>query len=326
MLGNEQDCYGGCTDLAQSYHGLLDEVRLWRVARTQEDILTHMRDATGLENHPDLIAYYKFNDPEENGMYRLTAKAADSSGKGNHIPLAKTPTTSIQTIQQNGKSLSTGVLSFANNYAMNQEFQGMPDRDITVAFWARTPKYNVSDDLKLWSEFFNFASFINNEGRAETQFIDDAILIEKYTEEFSGTHYMDYQPIKTAGSLSVHINANREGMGQANDHWLDFNVGWVDDAWHHVAVTWSQATGEVQLYFDGKAQTPFWSSKAGVIQVKDPAKGGVDRHIAAGSLRNTQGSLVLGNKQETYGGGFSPQYTSHGDLASLRIWNRVISE
>lgn len=29
----------------------MDEVRLWRVARTQKQILEHMRDATGLENH-----------------------------------------------------------------------------------------------------------------------------------------------------------------------------------------------------------------------------------------------------------------------------------
>ncbi len=27
MLGNEQDCYGGCTDSTQAYYGLMDEVR-----------------------------------------------------------------------------------------------------------------------------------------------------------------------------------------------------------------------------------------------------------------------------------------------------------
>lgn len=26
MLGNEQDCYGGCTDDTQAYYGLMDEV------------------------------------------------------------------------------------------------------------------------------------------------------------------------------------------------------------------------------------------------------------------------------------------------------------
>ena len=26
MLGNEQDCYGGCTDSTQAFYGLMDEV------------------------------------------------------------------------------------------------------------------------------------------------------------------------------------------------------------------------------------------------------------------------------------------------------------
>ena len=26
MLGNEQDCYGGCTDIGQAYNGFMDEV------------------------------------------------------------------------------------------------------------------------------------------------------------------------------------------------------------------------------------------------------------------------------------------------------------
>ncbi len=29
----------------------MDEVRLWRVARSQADILAHMRDSTGLDNN-----------------------------------------------------------------------------------------------------------------------------------------------------------------------------------------------------------------------------------------------------------------------------------
>jgi hypothetical protein len=27
MLGNEQDCYGSCTDLGQAYNGMMDEAR-----------------------------------------------------------------------------------------------------------------------------------------------------------------------------------------------------------------------------------------------------------------------------------------------------------
>jgi len=33
-------------------------VRLWKVKRTQGDIMRHMRWSSGLENHPDLVAYW----------------------------------------------------------------------------------------------------------------------------------------------------------------------------------------------------------------------------------------------------------------------------
>ena len=40
---------------------------------------------------------------------------------------------------QNGHNLNTGSLTFANNYAANDAMTGMPLRDFTVEFWARTP-------------------------------------------------------------------------------------------------------------------------------------------------------------------------------------------
>ena len=95
-------------------------------------------------------------------------------------------------------------------------------------------------------------------------------------------------------------------------------------------------------------------------QVRSPDRGGVDAHIAARSSRNANGSLVLGQVQECYGepyaracfavracacqagqhtlpsnlhmaprrcagGCFSPQYALHGDMAQLRVWDRVLS-
>lgn len=58
-----QDCFGGCTDPSQGFHGLLDEVRLWNVARSQSDILRTMRATSGLEAHPGLVAWWQFNEP-----------------------------------------------------------------------------------------------------------------------------------------------------------------------------------------------------------------------------------------------------------------------
>lgn len=37
---------------------------------------------------------------------------------------------------------------------------------------------------------------------------------------------LQYHEITTAGSISLHINSNKEGDGGRNDHWMDYNVGW----------------------------------------------------------------------------------------------------
>jgi hypothetical protein len=51
-----------------------EKVRLWRVKRSQADILRSMRLASGLEGHPDLVAYWKFNDPDgDEGAFRSHA-------------------------------------------------------------------------------------------------------------------------------------------------------------------------------------------------------------------------------------------------------------
>ena len=48
----------------------------------------------------DLAAYWAFNDPEQNGIYRETLAAHDSSGRGNHLPLVTLPAASRQTIEK----------------------------------------------------------------------------------------------------------------------------------------------------------------------------------------------------------------------------------
>ena len=58
--------------------------------------------------------------------------------------------------------------------------------------------------------------------------MDDAILIEKYMDEFGQTRHLRNLPgdFSTVGTVSVHINANRQGNGNRFDHWLDFALKW----------------------------------------------------------------------------------------------------
>ncbi|KAK9844409.1 hypothetical protein WJX74_002134 [Apatococcus lobatus] len=329
MLGGEQDCYGGCTDAGQGYYGLLDEVRIWNRARSQEEILTTMR-VTSLKNEPNLVAYWQFNDPDEHpGVVQAHLVAKDSSGHGNDLPLINPPTRIDDKIEQGGKHFDTSALSFQNNYALATEITNMPTRDLTVEFWGRTPKYE-NNNGSVHQEFLSFATHLPGEHNDfdDSIFVDDAILIEKYMEEFGKTRHLYNLPrdFKTLGSVSVHINANRQGNGNRFDHWLDYALDWTDNNWHHLAVTWRWDDGETQLYFDGNPQTPFWRSDGGMLDNQDPGKGGVEKKIGGHTSREGAGALVLGQQQECYGGCFSPEWALDGDMANVRIWDRVLSQ
>ncbi len=60
-----------------------------------------------------------------------------------------------------------------------------------------------------------------------------------------------------------------------------------------MAVTWLGNSGETRLYFDGHEQTPFWRSAAGRIEEAYASSGGVDRHIASGTIRRPSGECLL---------------------------------
>jgi len=338
-LGAEQDCYAGCFEKQQAFYGMMDEVRIWKRALTQTEILRYFRFSGETIDDRDLVAYWKFDDlVGDRGIMTTHYQAKDSSGRGNNLSILSLPKQAEDNVIQNGRDLGLAALDFQNNYAMNAYFQGMPSKDITVEFWSKTPAVSDSkEDRDLYQELFSFASIkkgngdvSDDGGYADAVFMDDAILIEKYNNEFIGSGWLPdikkSDMASTIGTISVHINANRQGNGFKYDNWIDFAVDWKDDKWHHVAVSWKHQTGETKLYFDGKEVKPFWKSDKHKVEHKSPRKGGVDPHIAHNTERTASGSLVLGQNQECFAGCFSPTNGFHGSMAELRIWNKIRSE
>lgn len=117
VVGREQDCEGGCFDsekgaagdvspsakqeyAEQDFYGLIDEMRVWRKARTQEQIAAGMRAALTTKGHtggrggssgaaidpkdPDLVAYWNF---DEGKGYTIR----DVTGRGHNL-MATQPT------------------------------------------------------------------------------------------------------------------------------------------------------------------------------------------------------------------------------------------
>ena len=388
IIGNDQDCLGGCFDESQALYAALDEVRIWNVVRSQPEILASMRDVNSgitpeednsdktsgafrqggiapryVYKHPNLIAYWKFdepNDEQSNGaVWGHHSKAHDYSGNGNHLLLGAPPTLSklerpSRSDKLVGLAKPLGALDFhRRQYAINYDFQGMPEGDITIEFWAKTDAVTSSEspgtklhkgatvmapDSERYDEFISFSArsigdsdVSNDEGYADVAYLDDAIVIEKYYKEFQDPNAWpglldNAEGIKsTIGAMSVHINANREGNGKANDHWIDFATDWIDNDWHHVLVSWRRSDGETRLYLDGKEQTAFWKSDFGkVSNANNLAETPDGSTIGAGTSRSSKGSLVLGKQQECHGGCFTSTYSLDGSLANVRFYDGAI--
>uniref|UniRef100_A0A3P9PNV0 Neuronal pentraxin 1 like n=1 Tax=Poecilia reticulata TaxID=8081 RepID=A0A3P9PNV0_POERE len=80
-----------------------------------------------------------------------------------------------------------------------------------------------------------------------------------------------------------------------------------DGKWHHICVTWTTRDGVWEAYQDG-------------------VKRGGGENLAPYHPIKPQGLLILGQEQDTYGGGFDATQAFVGDLANFHIWDRKLSE
>ena len=81
-----------------------------------------------------------------------------------------------------------------------------------------------------------------------------------------------------------------------------------DDTWQHLCLTWENTQGEGKLYKDGQ----------------------ITRQLTINTTKNyalkAGGALVLGQDQDSVGGGFDRTQIFHGRLASVNMWGKVLSE
>ena len=81
-----------------------------------------------------------------------------------------------------------------------------------------------------------------------------------------------------------------------------------DDAWQHLCLTWENTRGVTKLYKDGQSTEQ------------------VTNHATKNYALKAGGFLVLGQEQDSIGGGFDRNQTLHGRLASVNMWDKVLSE
>ncbi|XP_034046285.1 uncharacterized protein LOC117527890 [Thalassophryne amazonica] len=83
-------------------------------------------------------------------------------------------------------------------------------------------------------------------------------------------------------------------------------VSLLDSRWHHLCILWSSIQGRFWHYTDQRL-----TSTGSNFQKGQEVPGG--------------GSVVLGQEQDTVGGGFDPAEGFKGQIAGFRVWNRVLS-
>ncbi|NEO84076.1 MAG: cyanobactin biosynthesis system PatB/AcyB/McaB family protein [Spirulina sp. SIO3F2] len=81
------------------------------------------------------------------------------------------------------------------------------------------------------------------------------------------------------------------------------SIAFKKDQWQHCAVTWESQTGQTQLYIDGESV--------------------FSTTLAKGAVLDSQGILVLGQEQDSYGGSFDTSQAFQGQISEVRVWNDV---
>ncbi|XP_006912432.1 neuronal pentraxin-1 [Pteropus alecto] len=79
-----------------------------------------------------------------------------------------------------------------------------------------------------------------------------------------------------------------------------------DGKWHHICITWTTRDGVWEAYQDG-------------------TQGGTGENLAPYHPIKPQGVLVLGQEQDTLGGGFDATQAFVGELAHFNIWDRKLT-
>ena len=95
--------------------------------------------------------------------------------------------------------------------------------------------------------------------------------------------------------------------GETNETYVVWPVpGVADGTWHHLAVTRNAAADQAVLYVDGTSQG--------------------SRGATFNQLSVDAGGLLLGQEQDSVGGGFDPAQAFSGSLDDVRLYRRLLSD
>ncbi|XP_026227757.1 C-reactive protein-like [Anabas testudineus] len=99
---------------------------------------------------------------------------------------------------------------------------------------------------------------------------------------------------------------NKELEPHIRDQTVEY--GWPDykpNMWHSICTTWDSSTGLVQLWFDGQPS--------------------IRKYISSGSNIRGRPIIILGQEQDSHGGGFDINQCFVGMMSDVHMWNYILS-
>ncbi len=176
-----------------------------------------------------------------------------------------------------------------------------PTRALTAMFWMRAPPEAAKHHAGLISYAVDEDPNLGVPGGADE------------TARAANEFLIFYS--KNSG---LKVMLNKEGMSTASassgfhfeSKYYDVADTIYDDNWHHVAVTWRNSIGIVDVYVDG--------TKLPMQDKRRVARGG-GRQLRAG------GTLVVGQEQDSKGGGFVNSEAFIGQMDEVRLYDYAMS-
>ncbi|HEX5219301.1 MAG TPA: LamG-like jellyroll fold domain-containing protein [Verrucomicrobiae bacterium] len=138
-----------------------------------------------------------------------------------------------------------------------------------------------------------------------TGFPSNAITVELWVRSTNTTKSGSLVSFATPGDANTFLIYDHRNLSVWVNNGASVNtgVGINDGAWHHLAVTWS-TSGNLQLFKDG------------VLAYST-------NNFQIGASMDTSGTLILGQDQDSFGGGFDPTQALLGEIDEVRIWSVV---
>ncbi|KAL9960797.1 hypothetical protein ACROYT_G034299 [Oculina patagonica] len=128
----------------------------------------------------------------------------------------------------------------------------------------------------------------------------------RITDMVSYATTFSYANSQTNNALMIMLIKTKTARIHLNDATLECQLApFMDKHWHHFCITWENNGGEVKFYVDGSLKRVKTAFKSGAV-----IKGG--------------GVLIIGQDQDTVGGGFEIQQSLAGLVSHMNMWDFVL--